>query len=49
LDRRDEKPSVPPDRAADGRRGFPEVIETVFPRTNLQLCIAHNILEKLAA
>ncbi len=27
----------------DGLKGFPEAIETVFPRTQVQLCIVHQI------
>jgi putative transposase len=26
----------------DGPKGFPEAIETVFPRTAVQLCIMHH-------
>ena len=29
--------------AVDGLKGFPEAIETVFPKTNIQLCIVHMI------
>ena len=27
----------------DGLRGFPEAIESVFPRTEIQLCIVHLV------
>lgn len=33
--------------AIDGLKGFPEAIEAVFPRTNIQLCIVHMIRNSL--
>jgi transposase-like protein len=33
--------------AVDGLKGFPEAIENVFPRTNVQLCIVHMIRNSL--
>lgn len=27
----------------DGLKGFPEAIETVFPKTKVQLCIVHQV------
>jgi putative transposase len=27
----------------DGLKGFPEAIEAVYPRTEMQLCIAHRV------
>lgn len=32
----------------DGLTGFPEAIETVFPKTRVQLCIVHKIRQSLA-
>lgn len=32
----------------DGLTGFPEAIETVFPRTEVQLCIVHQVRHSLA-
>lgn len=32
----------------DGLKGFPEAIETVFPKTQVQLCIVHMIRNSLA-
>ena len=29
--------------AADGLQGFPDAITTVFPRTQVQLCIVHMV------
>ena len=31
----------------DGLKGFPEAIETVFPRTQIQLCIVHMVRHSL--
>ena len=31
----------------DGLKGFPEAIETVFPRTQVQLCIVHLVRASL--
>lgn len=31
----------------DGLKGFPEAIETVFPRTEIQLCIVHMVRHSL--
>ena len=31
----------------DGLKGFPEAIETIFPRTQIQLCIVHQIRTSL--
>ena len=31
----------------DGLKGFPEAIETIFPRTEVQLCIVHQIRNSL--
>ena len=31
----------------DGLKGFPEAIEAVFPRTQIQLCIVHQIRSSL--
>ena len=31
----------------DGLKGFPEAIETIFPRTQVQLCIVHQIRTSL--
>ncbi|ATR79839.1 hypothetical protein NP7_10780 (plasmid) [Moraxella osloensis] len=31
----------------DGLKGFPEVIETVFPKTKVQLCIVHQVRNSL--
>jgi len=31
----------------DGLKGFPEAIETVFPRTQIQLCIVHMVRNSL--
>ncbi len=31
----------------DGLKGFPEAIETVFPRTQVQLCIVHMVRNSL--
>jgi len=33
--------------AVDGLKGFPEAIETVFPRTEIQLCVVHMIRNSL--
>lgn len=33
--------------AVDGLKGFPEAIETVFPKTEIQLCIVHVIRNSL--
>lgn len=33
--------------AVDGLSGFPEAIETVFPRTKIQLCIVHMVRNSL--
>ena len=30
--------------SVDGLTGFPEAIEAVFPKTDVQLCIVHQIL-----
>lgn len=27
----------------DGLKGFPETIETIFPKTKIQLCIVHQM------
>jgi putative transposase len=32
----------------DGLKGFPEAIETVFPKTQVQLCIVHLVRQSLA-
>ncbi len=32
----------------DGLKGFPEAIETVFPHTQVQLCIVHRVRNSLA-
>jgi putative transposase len=32
----------------DGLKGFPEAIETVFPKTQIQLCIVHMVRNSLA-
>jgi putative transposase len=32
----------------DGLTGFPEAIETVFPRTQVQLCIVHMVRNSLS-
>jgi len=29
--------------AIDGLKGFPEAIESVFPKTQIQLCIVHLV------
>ena len=34
--------------AVDGLKGFPEAIETVFPKTEIQLCIVHMIRNSLS-
>lgn len=31
----------------DGLKGFPEAIETVYPKTQVQLCIVHQIRHSL--
>jgi putative transposase len=31
----------------DGLKGFPEAIETVFPKTLVQICIVHQIRNSL--
>jgi transposase-like protein len=31
----------------DGLKGFPEAIETIFPRTEIQHCIVHQIRNSL--
>ena len=31
----------------DGLKGFPEAIETVFPKTKVQLCIVHQVRNSL--
>ncbi len=31
----------------DGLKGFPEVIESIFPKTEIQLCIVHQIRNSL--
>ena len=31
----------------DGLKGFPEAIETVFPKTSVQLCIVHMVRHSL--
>ncbi len=31
----------------DGLKGFPEAIETVFPRTQIQLCLVHMVRHSL--
>jgi putative transposase len=31
----------------DGLKGFPEAIETVFPKTQVQLCIVHLVRNSL--
>src|SRR2546427_9547578 len=31
----------------DGLKGFPEAIETVFPKTEVQLCIVHLVRHSL--
>ena len=31
----------------DGRKGFPEAIESVFPRAQIQLCIVHRVCGSL--
>lgn len=31
----------------DGLKGFPEAIETVFPKTDVQLCIVHMVRNSL--
>ncbi len=31
----------------DGLKGFPEAIETVFPHTQVQLCIVHMVCNSL--
>jgi len=31
----------------DGRKGFPEAIEAVYPRTEVQLCIVHLVRASL--
>jgi putative transposase len=31
----------------DGLKGFPEAIESVFPRTQVQLCIVHMVRNSL--
>jgi len=31
----------------DGLKGFPEAIETVFPRTQVQLCLVHMVRHSL--
>ena len=33
--------------AVDGLKGFPEAIETVFPKTQVQLCIVHMVRNSL--
>lgn len=33
--------------AIDGLKGFPEAIEAVYPRTNIQLCIVHMVRNSL--
>jgi len=33
--------------AIDGLRGFPEAIETVYPKTQIQLCIVHMVRNSL--
>jgi len=33
--------------AIDGLKGFPEAIEAVFPKTNIQLCIVHMVRNSL--
>ena len=30
--------------SVDGLKGFPEAIKTIFPRTEVQLCIVHPVL-----
>ena len=32
----------------DGLKGFPEAIEAVFPKTQIQLCVIHVIRNALA-
>ena len=32
----------------DGLPGFPEAIETVFPNTQVQLCLVHKVRNALA-
>ena len=36
-----------PDRLRDGLKGFPEAIEAVFPKTEVQLCIVHMVRNSL--
>jgi putative transposase len=31
----------------DGLKGFPEAIETIFPKTEVQLCVVHQIRNSL--
>jgi len=31
----------------DGLKGFPEAIETVFPDTQIQLCVVHMVRHSL--
>ncbi len=31
----------------DGLKGFPEAIQTVFPKTQIQLCIVHRVRNPL--
>ena len=33
--------------SADGLKGFPEAINTVFPKTKIQLCIVHMVRNSL--
>ena len=33
--------------SVDGLTGFPEAIETIFPKTEVQLCIVHQIRNSL--
>jgi transposase-like protein len=31
----------------DGLKGFPEAIESIFPKTEVQLCVVHQIRNSL--
>ena len=33
--------------SVDGLKGFPEAIESVFPKTEIQLCIVHMVRHSL--